>query len=110
VKISITFVKKKINQEKINHENEVLKMYGYQGKMLVIDLTEGRFQVENFEELFVRNYMGGVGFGIKLLYDRLTPQVDPLSPENQLILCTATSRCQHLWHLGARIIFSSNLV
>ena len=28
------------------------------------------------------------GFGIKYLYDELTPGIDPLSPENKLILLT----------------------
>jgi aldehyde:ferredoxin oxidoreductase len=60
-------------------------MYGYQGKMLMVDLMEGRFLTERFDESFARKYLGGVGFGIRLLFDRLAPQIDPLSPENHLI-------------------------
>lgn len=63
-------------------------MYGYHGKMLTIDLTEGKVLTENFDEGFARKYIGGVGFGIRLLCDRLDPKVDPLSPENILVFCS----------------------
>ncbi len=63
-------------------------MYGFQGTMLVIDLGEGKVLTEDLDERFARNYIGGVGFGVRLLYDRLTPRVDPLSPENMLVFAS----------------------
>jgi len=63
-------------------------MYGFQGTMLTIDLTERKVLTENLDERFARNYIGGVGFGIRLLYDRLAPKVDPLSPENMLVFAS----------------------
>jgi len=105
VKISITFVKKKIN-----HENEVLKMYGYQGEMLVIDLTEGKCLPETFEESLGRKYIGGVGFGIKLLCDRLAPQIGPLSPENHLIFSSGPlSSVNFLGSTGISVVTKSPL-
>ena len=63
-------------------------MYGFQGTMLIIDLTEGKVRTENLDDGFARNYIGGVGFGIRLLYDRLAPHIDPLSPENMLVFAS----------------------
>ncbi len=63
-------------------------MHGYQGKMLSIDLTEGKVLTESFDDAFARKYIGGVGFGIRLLYDRLEPKVDPLSPGNILVIAS----------------------
>lgn len=63
-------------------------MYGFQGTMLTIDLTEAKVLTENLDERFARNYIGGVGFGIRLLYDRLISHVDPLSPENMLVFAS----------------------
>ena len=63
-------------------------MYGYQGKILSIDLREGKVLTENFDEAFARKYIGGVGFGIRLLFDHLEPKVDPLSPENILVFAS----------------------
>jgi aldehyde:ferredoxin oxidoreductase len=60
-------------------------MNGYQGRMLIVDLTEGKILTESFDEEFARKYIGGVGFGTRLLYNRLAPHLDPLSPLNYLI-------------------------
>ena len=56
-------------------------MNGYQGRMLIVDLTEGKILTENFDEQFARKYIGGVGFGTRLLYDRLAPHLDPFCRE-----------------------------
>jgi aldehyde:ferredoxin oxidoreductase len=63
-------------------------MYAYQGRMLNIDLTEGKARVEEFDERFARKYVGGVGFGFRLLYDHLDPRVDPLSEQNILVFAS----------------------
>ncbi len=60
-------------------------MFGYAGRILNVDLTTGKQTVEEFDEAFARAYIGGNGFGAKLLFDRLTPGIDPFSPENLLV-------------------------
>lgn len=85
-------------------------MYGYQGRMLVIDLTEGKCLPETFEESCGRKYIGGVGFGIRLLYDRLAPQVDPLLPENLLIFSSGPlSAVNFLGSTGISVVTKSPL-
>ena len=60
--------------------------YGYHGRVLHVDLTSGALEVEEPEEATYRRYMGGSALGLSYLL-RLAPLgVDPLAPENPLIL------------------------
>lgn len=61
---------------------------GYFGKYLVVNLTDKSYRIETLSEQLVRDYMGGRGIGVKLLYDLQAAKVDPLSPENHLIIFT----------------------
>ena len=64
-------------------------MYGYAGTILTVNLTDGSSKKEPLGEEFVRDWIGGEGFGAKLLWDRIKPGTDPLSPENVLIITTS---------------------
>lgn len=59
--------------------------YGYNGKILHVDLSAGKWTVETPEEKWYRTYMGGTGFLGHYLLRGLTPGIDPLSPDNVLI-------------------------
>jgi aldehyde:ferredoxin oxidoreductase len=61
---------------------------GYTGRILRINLTDGSIKTEPLAEDLARAYIGGAGFGIKLLYDEVKKGVDPLSPENKLIFAS----------------------
>jgi len=61
---------------------------GYMGKVLRVDLTAGKWKVEELPEGLMRNYVGGNGFAARWLFDELKPGIDPLSPENPLIFAT----------------------
>lgn len=65
-------------------------MFGYVGKLLFIDLSTGEIREEKLDEAFCRNYLGGYGFGVKMLYDRIKPGIDPLGPENILGFITGS--------------------
>ncbi len=60
-------------------------MYGYGGRILALDLTSGQSRVEELSESFARAFLGGNGFAIRLLHDRVGPGVDPLSPDNAIV-------------------------
>lgn len=62
--------------------------FGYVGKLLHINLTPREIREEKLSDSFCRDYLGGYGFGIKLLYDSLQPGIDPLGPENILGIVT----------------------
>jgi aldehyde:ferredoxin oxidoreductase len=63
-------------------------LYGYSGKIARIDLTKGKVLIEPLREDFARQYIGGKGFGAKILYDELKPKIDPYEPSNLLIFAT----------------------
>jgi aldehyde:ferredoxin oxidoreductase len=58
------------------------------GKILRVDLSTSSVQEEQLEEKLVRKYLGGRGLGIKILYDELEGGIDPLSPENILVIAS----------------------
>ncbi len=55
-------------------------MHGYSSRILHVDLTAGQSTIETFDEAFAKAYLGGNGFAIRLLYDRLLAGIDPLAP------------------------------
>lgn len=61
---------------------------GYAGRVLEIDLTNRHFSFEPLDEEIARLYIGGKGYGTRLLYDRTPAGIDPLGPENLLIFAT----------------------
>lgn len=58
--------------------------FGYMGKLLQVDLTASKVTTQALPDK-LQPFLGGIGFGIKLLYDLLPPGTDPLSPENILM-------------------------
>jgi len=60
-------------------------MYGYSGRMLIVDLTSKKTKIEAIPETFCRKFIGGNGFSISFLYEHQTPGIDPLSPDNVLV-------------------------
>jgi aldehyde:ferredoxin oxidoreductase len=61
-------------------------MNGWTGHFLRVDLTTRTFKVESFSEDFAHTWIGGRGFAVKILYDELAPGIDPLGPENKLVV------------------------
>ena len=59
--------------------------YGYAGKLLTVDLTTGAVTHEPLSRELQEGYLGGKGFGARILYDQLPPHCGPLSPENILV-------------------------
>ena len=60
--------------------------YGYNGKILHVDLTEGRLEVEEPGEDFFRKYLGGSALGLYYALNLIPPGADALGPENVLVL------------------------
>ncbi|MEM1588678.1 MAG: aldehyde ferredoxin oxidoreductase family protein [Candidatus Bathyarchaeia archaeon] len=59
---------------------------GYSGKLLYINLTTNSSIEKTLTKDFAEKYLGGLGFASRLLYNELKPGIDPLSPENCLII------------------------
>jgi aldehyde:ferredoxin oxidoreductase len=59
-------------------------LYGYTGKVLQVDLTNRRLEVETPDEAFYRQYVGGSLMGLYYLWKNTPPGTDALAPENTL--------------------------
>ena len=62
----------------------------FTGKILDVDLTTGRIIKEDIEPQFTRKYVGGMGFSNKFLFDEVSPNIDPFSPENIVVFAPGT--------------------
>jgi aldehyde:ferredoxin oxidoreductase len=61
---------------------------GYAGQQLRVDLNRWEAYSEPISIEISRNYLGGAGYGARLLYDELERGIEPLSPENIMVLAT----------------------
>jgi aldehyde:ferredoxin oxidoreductase len=82
-------------------------MYGYAGKIGFINLSKNQVTIEDLPEALIKEYLGGIGFLTRLLYDIVPQGADPYGPENALIfavgpvngtLTPSSSR----WNVGAK--------
>ncbi len=69
---------------------------GSAGKLLRVDLTRGAIQVEQLPESFYRLYPGGKAMAGYFLLKELPPGVEPLSPDNLLVIANG-------WLTGAPV-------
>jgi aldehyde:ferredoxin oxidoreductase len=61
-------------------------MSSYNGKLIRLNLTTGKSQVEEIPKPWLKDFIGGRGLGVKYLYEELKPGVEPLSAENKVIM------------------------
>ena len=64
------------------------EIIGSNNRILEIDLTKKKFSEAAIKKKDRDMYLGGKGLGLKLLYDRMEPGIDPLGPENIMVICT----------------------
>ena len=72
-------------------------MFGFYNKILNIDVTKGEFDVEPIDDELLKQTLGGKGLGSHLLLQNNPPNVDPLSPGNQLIIAIGPVTGSPLW-------------
>ena len=62
------------------------KGYGFTGRILRVDLSAKQVKEESTPIDLARQFIGGAGLASRLLYPLLDPAIDPLSPENPLLV------------------------
>jgi aldehyde:ferredoxin oxidoreductase len=82
----------------------------YRKRILSVDLTNRTLSEGPLDIELVHDYIGGRGFGAKILYDNVNPGIDPLGEENLLIftagvLAGTSSQATGRW----KIFFKSPL-
>ena len=59
---------------------------GFRGKLLTVNLTTKKISIEPLIEEIGLNFLGGSGYACRYLYDKLSKETDPLSPENIIMI------------------------
>lgn len=54
-------------------------------KLLIVDLTRQRYEIEDLPEAVRHDFIGGRGLGAYLLYRNLPAKIAPLAPENVMV-------------------------
>jgi len=57
-------------------------------RLLVVDLTHGEIRERAIDPDYTRDFIGGSGLGVRLLWDLLDPHGDPLDPVSPLLWIT----------------------
>jgi aldehyde:ferredoxin oxidoreductase len=66
-----------------------MKLSGYFGKILEIDLTEGTTRKKALDRSLVELYLGGRGLATRILFDEIDPLCDPLEADNVIVIATS---------------------
>lgn len=82
-------------------------MKGYAGRLLRVNLSEGSVSKEEISEAVQRDFLGGRGFAVKLLWDEVR-NADPLSEYNKIIFSTGPLTGQPLPSSGKMVIASKS--
>jgi aldehyde:ferredoxin oxidoreductase len=59
---------------------------GFAGGVARVNLTTGEIKKEKINEDWARLFIGGRGYGTKIIYDEVDPKVDPMAPENKVVI------------------------
>ena len=65
-------------------------MNGYANKILHLDLISGKTKTEPLGEETAKDFLGGAGFGIKMITDYQRPGTDAFDPENPIVFACGT--------------------
>ena len=81
-------------------------MYGYNGKILIIDLTTKTYDVEDLNMEWAKLFIGGASLGGRYLFELMPPKTDAFAPESVIgFISGPTNGTKAL--LGARITIVS---
>lgn len=60
-------------------------MKGFNGKLLIVDLNNKKISEESLDQNIAENFLGGAGYACRYLYEKISKETDPLSPDNILM-------------------------
>lgn len=61
---------------------------GFNGVILRINLTKKEVMREGINEEWAKLFIGGRGYGEKIIYEEVDPKIDPLSEKNKVVIAT----------------------
>jgi aldehyde:ferredoxin oxidoreductase len=63
---------------------DAIEERAFNGKILNVNLSSSEITPEELPEQMYRDFLGGYGIGVRLLFDRIPKGADPLGPDNVL--------------------------
>jgi len=63
-------------------------MASFRDRILRVNLSDSTFSEDSFDDKMLHDFIGGRGFGAKLLYDDMKPGTDPLGENSELVFLT----------------------
>ena len=63
-------------------------MASFRNRILRVNLSSASFSETSLSDDLIHNYVGGRGFGARMLYDDLKPGTDPLGEYSELVFLT----------------------
>jgi len=61
-------------------------MFGWQGKLLRIDLETKKISIEDLKTEDLLDFLGGRGLGVKFFVNEVNADIDPFAPENKIVI------------------------
>lgn len=61
---------------------------GYTGKYLDVDLTNHNLEVKDINKAWAKEFIGGKGLGLKILFESIPAKIDPFDPKVPLLFMT----------------------
>jgi aldehyde:ferredoxin oxidoreductase len=87
-----------------------MEMKGYMGQILRIDLSDGKISKEDLNTKWVEDFIGGSGLALRMGYDEIPPETDPLGSGGKLIFMTGPVTATSLGTSGRfEVVFKSPL-
>jgi len=84
-----------INLQEIKEKRNILASFGYTWKpmskgysdqSLYINVSDRRFEVREISPETKEKFIGGKGYGLRMLWDAITPQTKWTDPENEIVI------------------------
>jgi aldehyde:ferredoxin oxidoreductase len=72
-------------------------MYGHQGKLLKVNLSDGHVEEESYSADYAEMFLGGNGFAAKMIFDTVPADADPLGPENAVVFTVGPLTDTPVW-------------
>jgi len=83
-------------------------MKGFFNRILYVDLSNQKTEINTVDQSVYENYLGGKGLATWLLTELNPPGVDPLSPENRLIFATGAVTGTATWGSSRYGVFTKS--
>ncbi|MEW6113571.1 MAG: aldehyde ferredoxin oxidoreductase C-terminal domain-containing protein, partial [Thermodesulfobacteriota bacterium] len=83
-------------------------MYGFYNKVLRINATDKTYEIEALPDRLLESTLGGKGLATHLLLAHNPPKVDPLGPENNLILALGPVTGTRIWGSCRHAVFTKS--